>query len=267
MKTRRQPAAHYRRILSARPHPLQRLDEFATILRCRRDQEIPHGSGPEGDWYCVIAGSVRQCTFRSDGRRQIVDLMLPRDFFFIADGARETTTEAIVEGTVLQAIPVHGSNGSPPCRSQFARKLREVAWAVAHAISRAAADPGRHDGARESQCLSAFACGTGFRSQGAAGIAGVALRHRGLSGCLRRNRLPLHHRAATARRHYAGRQANGQDFESMRPAGSRRRRADDFMDRWSPGRIQAHASAVVCRRRSPEPCVLTYAHDFLAGTG
>jgi hypothetical protein len=77
------------RILAAQPYALKRLDAFAAIVHCDRGQEIPNASGPAGHWYYVIAGAVRRCTIRSDGRRQIVDLMLPRDFFFISDSKKE----------------------------------------------------------------------------------------------------------------------------------------------------------------------------------
>ena len=103
-------ADYYRRILSAQPHGFKRLDPVAAIMHCHREQEIPNSSGSAGHWYCVIVGVVRRCTIRSDGRRQILDLMLPQDFFFVSDSKRDGTIEAAVEDTVLQAIPAHGSN-------------------------------------------------------------------------------------------------------------------------------------------------------------
>src|SRR3979490_255473 len=105
MKARAHAADYYRRMLSAQPHALKRIDPMAAIVHCHRGQEIPNNSGPAGHWYYVIAGAVRRCTIRSDGRRQIVDLMLPRDFFFVSDGKKEGTIEAIVEETVLASYP------------------------------------------------------------------------------------------------------------------------------------------------------------------
>src|SRR4030081_4012568 len=95
MKTKTHAAYYYRRILSAQPHALKRLDPVAAIMKCHRGQEISNDSGPAGHWYYVIVGAVRRCTVRSDGRRQIVDLMLPRDFFFVSDSKDEATIEAI----------------------------------------------------------------------------------------------------------------------------------------------------------------------------
>lgn len=128
MKTRTHAADYYRRLLSAQPHALERLDPFAAIIKCHRGQEISNTSGPAGHWYYVIIGAVRRCLIRSDGRRQIVDLMLPRDCFFISDSRREETIEAIVEGTVLASY--HGGRLELFAERdpQFARELREVAF-------------------------------------------------------------------------------------------------------------------------------------------
>ena len=46
------------------------------VIHCNRGQEIAAEPGPLGHWYYVIVGAVRRSAVRSDGRRQIVDLML-----------------------------------------------------------------------------------------------------------------------------------------------------------------------------------------------
>jgi CRP/FNR family nitrogen fixation transcriptional regulator len=128
MKNKGHAADYYRRILSVQPHPLKRLDAFAAILHCHRGQEIANDSGLTGHWYYVIAGAVRRCTIRSDGRRQIVDLMLPRDFFFVAGSKKEETIEAIVEETVLASYSGARVEQFAERDPQFARELRDVAF-------------------------------------------------------------------------------------------------------------------------------------------
>jgi len=127
MKTRTHAADYYRRILSAQPHGLKRLDPVAAIMHCHRGQEIPNSPGPAGHWYYVIVGAVRRCTIRSDGRRQIVDLMLPQDFFFVADTKRDETVEAIAEETVLASYPGTRVELFAERDRECARELREVA--------------------------------------------------------------------------------------------------------------------------------------------
>jgi CRP/FNR family nitrogen fixation transcriptional regulator len=128
MKTRTHPADYYRRILSAQPHALKRLDETAAILKRYRGQEIPNDLGCAGHWYYVIVGAVRRCTIRSDGRRQIIDLILPRDFFFISDNNRGETIEAVADETVLASYPGGRLELIATRDPQFARELREVAF-------------------------------------------------------------------------------------------------------------------------------------------
>jgi CRP/FNR family nitrogen fixation transcriptional regulator len=127
MKARSHAADYYRRILSAQPHGLKRLDPVAAIVHCHRGQEISNSSGPAGHGYCVIVGAVRRCTIRSDGRRQILDLMLPQDFFFVADSKSDGTIEAVVEETVLASYPGARIEQLAERDALFARELREVA--------------------------------------------------------------------------------------------------------------------------------------------
>jgi len=128
MKTKIHAADYYRRMLSMQPHALKRLDAFAKIMACNRGQEIPNNPGPAGHWYYVITGAVRRCAVRSDGRRQIVDLMLPRDFFFVSDSQNEATIEAIADETVLASYPGQRVELVAERDVEFARELRDVAF-------------------------------------------------------------------------------------------------------------------------------------------
>lgn len=126
MNARSHAADYYRRILSAQPHGLNCLDPIASIMHCHRGQEIGNGSGPAGHWYCVIVGAVRSCTIRSDGRRQILDLMLPQDCFFVSDSRRQGTIEAAVKETVLASYPGSPIEQLAERDPLFARELRKV---------------------------------------------------------------------------------------------------------------------------------------------
>src|SRR3981189_1522204 len=54
--------------------------------------------------------------------------MLPRDFFFVSDGRKEGTIEAIVEETVLASYPGGRVEQVAERDPQFARELRDVAF-------------------------------------------------------------------------------------------------------------------------------------------
>ena len=127
MRTKIHAADYYRRILSIQGHALKRLDSIAKIVRCNRGQEIAGEPGLSGQWYYVIVGAVRCSAVRSDGRRQIIDLMLPQDFFFVADTKRDETIEAIAEETVLASYPGTRVELFAERDRECARELREVA--------------------------------------------------------------------------------------------------------------------------------------------
>jgi CRP/FNR family nitrogen fixation transcriptional regulator len=93
-----------------------------------RDQQIPEGDAVTGHWYQVIVGAVRRSTIRTDGRRQIVDLMLLQDFFFVPGGPREQTIEAIAEETVLAGYPGARLENLAERDRQFATELREITF-------------------------------------------------------------------------------------------------------------------------------------------
>ena len=127
MNTRIHTVDYYRRMLSVQSHALKRLQMFAKIMACNCGQEIPNNPGPAGRWYYVINGAVRRCAVRSGGRRQIVDLMLPRDFVAL-DSHNEATIEAIAEETVLASYPGQRVELLAECDAGFARELRDVAF-------------------------------------------------------------------------------------------------------------------------------------------
>jgi CRP/FNR family transcriptional regulator, nitrogen fixation regulation protein len=128
MKTSAHPADYYRRILSEQAHSLKQLDALAKIVLCNRGQKVPRSVSPADYWYCVISGAVRRCALRTDGRRQILDLMLPRDFFFVRGDADEATIEAIVDETALASYPGERIEQLAERDPKFARELRDVAF-------------------------------------------------------------------------------------------------------------------------------------------
>jgi CRP/FNR family nitrogen fixation transcriptional regulator len=96
--------SYYRNLLTHQPHPLKSLDQLAMITPFHRAQEICSQGRPADHWYYLVSGAARRCVIRLDGRRQIVDLLLPGDLFgFSVLDEYDTTIEAIAEGTVVAA--------------------------------------------------------------------------------------------------------------------------------------------------------------------
>jgi CRP/FNR family transcriptional regulator, nitrogen fixation regulation protein len=110
-------------------HALRSLDALAVSMRCSRGQEVCGSSRPADYWYRVVSGSVRRCVIRSDGRRQIVDLLLPGDYFGFSDrNEYDSTVEAVVEGTIVASYLRKRAEMMADTDPQLARELRHVAY-------------------------------------------------------------------------------------------------------------------------------------------
>jgi CRP-like cAMP-binding protein len=81
-------------------------DSFGALTQyCRAQLVYDEGDSVEC-WYRVVSGTARRFNVQSDGRRQIVDLLLPGDVFgFGARGRHAFATEAIRDGTVVARYP------------------------------------------------------------------------------------------------------------------------------------------------------------------
>ena len=82
------------------------LDCLATVTPHRRGATIYGPDDPAEHWYRLVSGVARKCALLPDGRRHIVDFLLPGDFFgFIARHEHRFAVEAIVEDTVVARYP------------------------------------------------------------------------------------------------------------------------------------------------------------------
>ena len=123
------PPGQHRKLLAHQPHPLKCLDQLAVTMPCHRGQEICGQGRPADHWYCIISGAARRCVIRLDGRRQIVDLLLPRDVFgFTAGEEYDCTIEAVAEGTVVASYPRRRVEMLAEADPRLAREIRQVVF-------------------------------------------------------------------------------------------------------------------------------------------
>ena len=90
-------------------HPesrLEVLDEMAEVFSSHRGQVL-YRQGDVGDrWYRVVSGLAKAQALLPDGRHQIVDFLLPGDFFgFGTNNQHQFAVEVIANDTVLVAYP------------------------------------------------------------------------------------------------------------------------------------------------------------------
>src|SRR5260221_11420663 len=92
--------------MANQPKRLEKLASIGVVRKCHRAQEICRQGQPAEYWYRVTSGTARRCVMRPDGRRQIVELLLPGDFFgFTALNEYDATVEACPETTIVVNYP------------------------------------------------------------------------------------------------------------------------------------------------------------------
>jgi len=115
----------------ARPwDPLRALDSVMTLTPCRCGQEIYGQEDPAECWYRVVCGALRRFAVRPDGRRQIVDFLLPGDWFGFAAGSDQHrfAVEAMASGTVVSCYPRRRLEMLADSDPRVAREIRAMTF-------------------------------------------------------------------------------------------------------------------------------------------
>jgi CRP-like cAMP-binding protein len=109
--------------------PLKRIELQSRKTCYHRNQVICGQSEPAKFFYKVISGAARRYVVRWEGRRQIVDLLLPGDFWGLtAKWEYDSTMEAVSEGTVLAIFSRRHIEALADDDPAVARAIREVAF-------------------------------------------------------------------------------------------------------------------------------------------
>lgn len=110
------------------------LDSLAVASTYHRGQEICGQGDSAVSWFCVVSGMARRYVIRLDGRRRIIDFLLPGDYFgFTAHEKWEYGVEAINDGTIVAAYSRRRVELLADSNPELARTIREAAF---HALSR-----------------------------------------------------------------------------------------------------------------------------------
>lgn len=85
---------------------LETLDAMAAVATSHRGQVLYRQGDAIDQWYRVVSGLAKEQALLPDGRHQIVDFLLPGDFFgFGTTNQRQFAVEVVVNGTVLVSYP------------------------------------------------------------------------------------------------------------------------------------------------------------------
>lgn len=115
------------------PAPLastaSRLERIGSLTRYRCGQSIYFQDQCADSWYRVVSGAARECTLTADGRRQVVDFLLPGDLFgFCGHRTSRASAEVIVEATVLASYPRRRAEQLAESEPLVARYVRGMAF-------------------------------------------------------------------------------------------------------------------------------------------
>lgn len=84
------------------PTALETIEALAVRHICRRGDLIYGRDDPVECWYSIVSGMARKSTVFQDGRRRIVDFLMPGDFFgFSSRELRYFDVEAVTDDTVV----------------------------------------------------------------------------------------------------------------------------------------------------------------------
>jgi CRP/FNR family transcriptional regulator, nitrogen fixation regulation protein len=102
MLPRQDERASNSRVASESPDALRSIEHFTFSKSFYTRQEIYGRGDPAEHWYQIAFGAARKCAVLADGRRRIVDFLLPGDVFgFGTHHSHRFSVEAIIDGTIV----------------------------------------------------------------------------------------------------------------------------------------------------------------------
>ena len=205
--------------LAYQPKRLEKLASIAVVRKCHRGQEICSQGQPAEYWYRVTSGTARRCVAQPDGRRQIVELLLPGDFFgFTALTEYDSTVEAVVEGTIVASYPRRRVEMLAEADPQLSREILQVTFEALSRLQAQLMILGRITATEKvSSFLLKMAGRLSDQNSRSCRFADIALRHRRLSRLVGRNGQSLAHIAQELRPDCALRAPFGENHRSGCP--------------------------------------------------
>ena len=113
----------------ANGRPSIMMESLGTLRRYSADETVYCQDEAADYWYQLVDGAARKCTQMLDGRRQIVDFLLPGDLFGFHAGARhDCSVECVAPDTSVVRYQRLRMESLMECDPQLARRVREIAF-------------------------------------------------------------------------------------------------------------------------------------------
>ena len=114
-----------RQAMVGRARQFDALTPLTSILCCSRGQQVCCQGGPADRWFWIVTGTATRSVIRRDGRRQIVDLLLPGDCFGFTNGDEyDDTVEAVARETYVAWCVRRDAEAVAESNPQLAREIR-----------------------------------------------------------------------------------------------------------------------------------------------
>jgi CRP/FNR family nitrogen fixation transcriptional regulator len=105
------------------------LQQLSVVARYDTDQPIHRYNDPAQYWFRIVAGAARKIALSGDGRRHIVDFLLPGDFFgFCPSSGHHFCVEATVAGTLVARYLRRSVERLAESDPQVARHIRQATF-------------------------------------------------------------------------------------------------------------------------------------------
>jgi CRP/FNR family nitrogen fixation transcriptional regulator len=110
------------------PFGLRSLSSIRSVSSYEKAEAICSETSPADHWYCVLAGAARKYTMLSDGRRRIIDFLLPGDYFGFPDRHHcdFLATDAVLDGTVIARYPSREVEAAADHDPKLSREIRNI---------------------------------------------------------------------------------------------------------------------------------------------
>ena len=124
-----EPVGRFSRDCFPKTAACESLQRLAVVARYEADEPVYRYNDPVQCWFRVVAGAARKAALSGDGRRHIVDFLLPGDFFgFCPSSGHHFCVEATIAGTLVARYPRRSAEQLADSDPNVARHIRQAAF-------------------------------------------------------------------------------------------------------------------------------------------
>jgi CRP-like cAMP-binding protein len=106
------------------------IESIGTLHNYKSEDTVYRQYESADHWYLIASGAARKCAQISDGRRQIIDFLLPGDLFgFEAGARRDSSVECVAANTTVLRYQRQRMESLLEADQHLGRRVREIAFA------------------------------------------------------------------------------------------------------------------------------------------